>query len=1019
MRKVAFIPFGEFKPDEREFTNPYLQECKNFLPLFTSYRPWRKLGVISSVADTNAPTGAIAHPVLSEEQIQIIRPDSDIANTGWVSLPTEGEGLFSQINEGTVSDASKIVAGGAPTSRLVRLGLQNPLVPGSTSGHIVRYRYKIVNHSGAAWTLNVRLEKLDQTIIHSENETGSADTAGVIQDSFTLSAAEAGTISDYTEIGLRFVATVPGVAQVCTPDADNQVGSWVNQAGSGTNLFQSIDEATASDSDYISTGFLTAGEVKTYRCALTDVLDPYVATGHVVRYRYKALNAGMRLIVRLKQNTTVIATATHSSISPGSWIDGVLTLSAAEADAITDYTALFLEFEGAYPTEITSTVAAYERPDGDITNELDTWQKEPGDGITDLWQAIDEVALDTTDFIKFVGFATGAPAAEYEYECSLSNLSDPKTNAGHKFRLDYFKSFSQPANSHARIFLLQGSTTIHSFDLQYTFTASGVNAWAEHVETLSQAVVAQITNYSDLRFRIETNIGYTGGLTSLYNTARVRLEVPEGRELQVSWTKVDVPSAARAEVTWAEMQIPSPDVTFYGDKIEIYVGNEPKIYRVTDSGFTDVSKAGGYATGGDVPHSWDFASWGGDLLATNYVDPVQTKATGSALFADLITSTAKPQARFIATVRDFVMLGDINYGGTPAGFSDEVWWSAIDNALNFDVATLTQCDRQRLRQTSGQIMGLVGGEYAVVFKRNSIIRMDYVGAPIIFWPSVVSIKDGTDFPRSIVPVGNDIYFWSVDGLKVLRNGNEVERLGDESIRKMIIDSEFSNHSYLGAASGTVAPREEDAILFGAHDPYSNLLFWFYRAKSDAAALLPADALYQNNKGIVYDPLTKRFTRFEDTNRDSDISVITSRFNALTDDTAITRGLLGFQWTGANINYFKFGSASTYASQIKTGTYTLDPAKKVLLHRLRPFFKPEPTSATVPLSLSLRVSNDPLMVEDVDTRAASFIDDHGWYVLESPSTGTFFEVTLNVSSMASINLKEIDGFQIEYSVESDY
>jgi len=124
-------------------------------------------------------------------------------------------------------------------------------------------------------------------------------------------------------------------AQFARPVSDSSTGGWV--ASGGGSLYAAIDETPASDADYISTTNASVCEV-----ALSTLTDPVSSTGHVVRYRIAADSGG--ITVRLRQGTTTIATWTHAA-APASLTTYEQTLSSGEADAITNYAALKLQFE--------------------------------------------------------------------------------------------------------------------------------------------------------------------------------------------------------------------------------------------------------------------------------------------------------------------------------------------------------------------------------------------------------------------------------------------------------------------------------------------------------------------------------------------------------------------------------------------------------------------------------------------------------------------------------------------------
>lgn len=129
------------------------------------------------------------------------------------------------------------------------------------------------------------------------------------------------------------------MTQLATPDGVVSSGTWV-AVPSGT-LATTIDEATFDDTDYNESASNPVGD--TFEVSLSDIADPIKHTGHVVSYRYgKSASAGKAIdvIVSLRQGAaTEIATQTHSGVGAG-FTAGSITLSAAQAANITDYTDL-------------------------------------------------------------------------------------------------------------------------------------------------------------------------------------------------------------------------------------------------------------------------------------------------------------------------------------------------------------------------------------------------------------------------------------------------------------------------------------------------------------------------------------------------------------------------------------------------------------------------------------------------------------------------------------------------------
>lgn len=139
------------------------------------------------------------------------------------------------------------------------------------------------------------------------------------------------------------------MTQTAAPASDVTDGSWTDQAG-GTSLFAAIDEAVASDADYIKSSDITAGQSDACEIALGAVTDPISGTGHVVRYRYRSQGAtSINLVVTLLQGATTITSWTHTAVS-STYATAEQTLTDGQANSITDYSDLRLRFNATVPS---------------------------------------------------------------------------------------------------------------------------------------------------------------------------------------------------------------------------------------------------------------------------------------------------------------------------------------------------------------------------------------------------------------------------------------------------------------------------------------------------------------------------------------------------------------------------------------------------------------------------------------------------------------------------------------------
>lgn len=140
--------------------------------------------------------------------------------------------------------------------------------------------------------------------------------------------------------------------QFARPDNDTTLGNFQDNGGGTTNIYTAIDESSPNDSDFVRSPVSPATEV--YVARLSDVTDPALSTGHIMRMRTSTdqdAQETLDFVQQLRQGYTnegaqgtLIASQSRNGVSSTTWTTSSYTLSGAEADAITDYTALFFRF---------------------------------------------------------------------------------------------------------------------------------------------------------------------------------------------------------------------------------------------------------------------------------------------------------------------------------------------------------------------------------------------------------------------------------------------------------------------------------------------------------------------------------------------------------------------------------------------------------------------------------------------------------------------------------------------------
>jgi hypothetical protein len=161
------------------------------------------------------------------------------------------------------------------------------------------------------------------------------------------------------------------MAQFARPDNDDSIGSWTDDAGGTTNIFQAIDEVSPNDTDYVRSENDPVSSI--YITGISSVTDPMSSANHIVRYRYQKGESGggapgvIDVIIELREATTVIASQTHNGITT-TVTAGTFTLTGGEADSITDYTNLNIRLTSDKPSGTRTswgqiTWAEFEVPD--------------------------------------------------------------------------------------------------------------------------------------------------------------------------------------------------------------------------------------------------------------------------------------------------------------------------------------------------------------------------------------------------------------------------------------------------------------------------------------------------------------------------------------------------------------------------------------------------------------------------------------------------------------------------------
>lgn len=264
---------------------------------------------------------------------------------------------------------------------------------------------------------------------------------------------------------------------------------------------------------------------------------------------------------------------------------------------------------------------------------------------------------------------------------------------------------------------------------------------------------------------------------------------------------------------------------------EVFAGSTGKLYKLdaVSLDLDDVSKSGGYTT--PAAERWRFLQFGSTFLAANGDEKIQAWQLGSSTtWADV--DAAAPTAKYITAVRDFVVTA--NLGTTDR---NKVQWSGINDETDWTTSATNQSDFQVIPD-GGEIRGITGGEFGLVLMERSIVRMSYVGTPLIFQFDNIARNLGCLEPNSVTQYQGITYWLGDDGFYAC-NGQEVIPIGAEKVDRYFFQN--LDEGFISRMSATF-------------DPIRNLIIWAYPSSTIGTGAV--DSL------LIYNFTTRNWSRAE-------------------------------------------------------------------------------------------------------------------------------------------------------------
>jgi hypothetical protein len=258
----------------------------------------------------------------------------------------------------------------------------------------------------------------------------------------------------------------------------------------------------------------------------------------------------------------------------------------------------------------------------------------------------------------------------------------------------------------------------------------------------------------------------------------------------------------KSEADYSDAAGASLIITFAGkfDSVStLFAASTTQIYKFDSS---DASLDAATTTGYTAVEGWDVTQFGAKMILANGQDKLQAWTLNSSTnFADL--AAAAPTAKYVTVVRDFVVAAN---DGTD---TSKVYWSDINDETDWTPGSASQSDTQTLPD-GGDITGIAGGEYGLIFLERAIYRMTYTGSPFFFQFDAISRSLGCISNGSIAQYGNLTYFLADDGFYVC-DGQSTKNIGSEKVNRWFFDNAI--------------PSEIQTEMSATVDPVNKLVIW--------------------------------------------------------------------------------------------------------------------------------------------------------------------------------------------------
>jgi hypothetical protein len=275
--------------------------------------------------------------------------------------------------------------------------------------------------------------------------------------------------------------------------------------------------------------------------------------------------------------------------------------------------------------------------------------------------------------------------------------------------------------------------------------------------------------------------------------------------------------------------------TYAGNGSDLFVlssNNWINYTRTATSSSSSTNIAVQYDTGAE--NYWEFAKFNDIVIATNFDNyPQYITAGESTVFKNLIDSL---RFKTVDTIKGFVVAGDIYDVSAGVRRTNRIQWCGYEAPIGSDnwvPSIVNQSDYQDLNSSGGAVKKIVGGEYGLVVCEQSVFRLTYIGAPLVFQVDETLPGIGTEFPRSVCKYGDTVFMLSRAGFIAISGGAALEYIGSNKVDNTIIKNIDTEYFY---------------NVIGSVDVSTGRVYWIYPSNSATSGMPDTVVVFDTKSG---------------------------------------------------------------------------------------------------------------------------------------------------------------------------